>query len=92
MLGVVLLFHRSHVLGIVCHNRGHETAPLPRLLVAGSLKLTVIAGLLEELPRDFITPVQTQSCVQPATYRKPKGVHYSVKPNRHISQQIEFDV
>lgn len=63
-----------------------------QLLVAGSLKLTVIAGRMEELPRDFIMPVQTQSCVQPATHRKPSGVYYSVKANCHISQQIEFDV
>lgn len=63
-----------------------------QLLVAGSLELTVLTGLLEELPRDFIMPVQTEVCVQPAMYRKPNGVHYSVKLNCHIRQQRNVDV
>lgn len=63
-----------------------------QLLVAGSLKLTLLAGLLEELPRDFIMPVQTEACVQPAMCRKPNGVHYSVQLNCHISQQIDGEV
>lgn len=53
-----------------CHNRGQGTAPpWSRPAVGGQLKWTVLAGLLEELTRDFMLPAcvraHVHACAQP---------------------------
>lgn len=68
---------------------GQLRRPAP---AASSLKSNVCHWLLEKLSRDLILPLQVESCMQPATCKKPIELHYSPISNPTVTSDNKYNL